>query len=131
MNLKTLLTITLTLMALAAPLCAADLSEADKQFLSNYEKLHMALAADDLAAAKKAAIDLGDEAKDIANADKIAAARAGFARLSERAIPLTHGQSGYYVVNCPMLKKDWVQTSTQISNPYAGKSMLTCGVIKK
>lgn len=30
-----------------------------------------------------------------------------------------------------MVKKDWVQTSEKISNPYAGKEMLTCGSIKK
>jgi hypothetical protein len=30
-----------------------------------------------------------------------------------------------------MVKKDWVQTSKQISNPYAGKEMLTCGVVKQ
>ena len=41
------------------------------------------------------------------------------------------GQSGYYVVNCPMVKKDWVQISEKIGNPYYGKEMATCGEIKK
>ena len=41
------------------------------------------------------------------------------------------GQSGYYVVNCPMLKKDWVQNSEKIANPYGGKEMASCGEIKK
>ncbi len=110
---------------------AAELNDNDKQFLAQYEKVRAALAADDLAGSKTAAADLKEEGASIANSDKIATARAEFVKLSDRATKLAAGQSGYYVVNCPMLKKDWVQTSTQISNPYAGKSMLTCGAIKK
>lgn len=117
--------------ALAAPLRAAELSAADKQFLGNYEKLHVALAADDLAGAKLAAADLGDEGKAIVAADKIETARAEFGKLSERAVEMAKGQDGYYVAHCPMVKKSWVQISTEITNPYAGKEMLTCGVIKK
>jgi hypothetical protein len=30
-----------------------------------------------------------------------------------------------------MLKKDWVQTSTTVANPYAGKDMVSCGEIQK
>jgi len=30
-----------------------------------------------------------------------------------------------------MLKKDWVQTSEKIGNPYYGKEMAGCGEIKK
>ncbi len=110
---------------------AAELSDADKKFLALYEEVRVALAADDLAKAKEAATPLGEEGNGIAQADKIATARAEFAKLSESAIALAKGAEGYYVVNCPMLKKDWVQTSTTISNPYAGKEMLTCGVVKK
>jgi hypothetical protein len=57
--------------------------------------------------------------------------RAAFEKLSDKARQLVTGQSGYYVVNCPMLKKDWVQTSEKIANPYGGKEMATCGEIKK
>lgn len=110
---------------------AAELSGADKQFLASYEKVRAALAADDLAGAKKAAADLGSDSDAITAADKLATARTAFAKLSEHAITLAKGQPGYYVVNCPMVKKDWVQTSDKISNPYAGKEMLTCGVVKK
>lgn len=116
---------------LAAPLHAAELSAADKQFLGTYEKLHVALAADDLAAAKSAAAELGDDGKAIVAADKIETARAEFVELSDRAIKTARGQDGYHVAHCPMLKKSWVQTSTEITNPYAGKAMLNCGVIKK
>ncbi len=110
---------------------AADLSENDKKFLTGYEQIRAALAADNLADAKKAAAVLGEEGASLAKSDSIASARKEFTTLSERAIKLAAGQEGYYVVNCPMLKKDWVQTSDKIANPYAGSSMLTCGVIRK
>ena len=130
-RIRTAIAAALLLAAFTSLLQAADLSENDKQFLTKYEPVRAALAADDLAKAKQAAAELGDEGKALANSDKIAIARAEFSKLSDRAVVLAKGQSGYYVVNCPMLKKDWVQTSTQISNPYAGKEMLTCGAIKK
>ena len=110
---------------------AAELTPADQQFLSGYEKVRTALAADDLATAKTAAGELGEEGAALTRSEKMADARAEFAKLSARAIELGRGREGYYVANCPMLKKDWLQTSTKISNPYAGKSMLECGVIRK
>ena len=129
------LTILTILSALLLPLPtsnAADLSADDKKFLAGYEKVRAALAADDLNAAKQAAGELGEEGGAIAQSEKIEAARSEFSKLSERAIQLGRGQSGYYVVKCPMIKDaNWLQPSGKISNPYAGKSMLECGVIKK
>ena len=59
-NLRTiLLAVIATAIALSAQ--AANLSDKDKQFLAGYEKIHTALAADDLASAKTAAGDLGEE----------------------------------------------------------------------
>ncbi len=113
------------------PIRAAELTSEDKQFLTGYEKVRSALAADDLNSAKMGSSELGEAGATLAKSEKIEAARAEFTKLSERAIQLGRGQSGYYVVNCPMLKKDWLQISTKISNPYAGKSMPDCGVIKK
>ncbi len=110
---------------------AADLSSDDKQFLDAYEKVRAALAADDLDSAKQAAGELGEQGAALSKSEKLTAARSEFEKLSERAIGLGRGRDGYYVANCPMVKKDWLQTSTKISNPYAGKSMLECGVIKK
>lgn len=119
------------LVALTAPLSAAPLTDQNKQFLANYEKVHQALAADDLATAKKAATDFGTQGLDLAKSETLEQARAAFEKLSSEAAKLADGQSGYYVVHCPMLKKDWVQTSDKIANPYAGKAMATCGEIKK
>ena len=110
---------------------AAPLSETDKQFLAGYEKVRSALAADDLVAAKTAAGDLGDEAAALAKSSSLKDARAAFEKLSEKAKQLAAGQPGYYVAYCPMLKKDWVQTSAKIANPYGGREMVTCGEIRK
>jgi hypothetical protein len=110
---------------------AAPLSDADKQFLARYEKVRNALAADDLAAARTAAGDLGDEGAELSKSSSLKDARAAFEKLSNKAKQLAAGQSGYYVAHCPMLKKDWVQTSEKIANPYGGKEMVTCGEIKK
>ena len=110
---------------------AANLSDHDKKFLTSYEKIHIALAADDLAGAKTAATELGESGNDIAKANSLNDARAGFEKLSVRAKTATAGQSDYHVAHCPMLNKDWVQTSTTISNPYGGKEMIGCGEIQK
>ena len=110
---------------------AANLSDQDKKFLTSYEKIHIALAADDLAGVKAAATELGDSGNDIAKANSLNDARAGFEKLSAHAKTITAGQSGYHVAHCPMLNKDWVQTSTTVSNPYGGKAMIGCGEIQK
>ncbi len=110
---------------------AANLSDQDKKFLTSYEKIHVALAADDLAGVKAAATELGDSGSNIASANSLNDARAGFEKLSAHAKTITTGQNGYHVAHCPMLNKDWVQTSTTISNPYGGKEMIGCGEIQK
>lgn len=110
---------------------AATLSDQDKQFLAGYEKVRSALVADDLAAAKTAAKDLGEQDEGITKAASLKDARLAFEKLSARAQTFVEGDSGYHIFHCPMLKKDWVQTSTTAGNPYAGKSMPTCGEIRK
>jgi hypothetical protein len=110
---------------------AANLSDQDKKFLTSYEKIHIALAADDLAGAKTAATELGESGNDIAKANSLKDARTGFEKISVHAKTITAGQSGYHIAHCPMLNKDWVQTSTTISNPYGGKEMIGCGEIQK
>ena len=110
---------------------ATPLSDADKQFLARYEKVGSALAADDLGAARTVAGELGDEGAQLAKTSSLKDARAAFEKLTEKAKLLAAGQSGYYVAHCPMLNKDWVQTSEKIANPYGGKDMMTCGEIKK
>ncbi len=130
-KIQTTLAACLLLIVSATGLRAADISENDTLFLMRYEQVRAGLAADNLEKAKQAAGELGDEGKPIVESKDLATARVKFATLSERAVKLAKGQDGFYVVRCPMLKKEWVQNATTISNPYAGKSMPTCGVIKK
>lgn len=118
-------------LALAAPLSAAQLTDQNKQFFAGYDKVHTALAVDDLASAKSAAKDLGEGGGDLAKAKSLSDPRAAFGKLSDKTKSMVAGQSGYYVFHCPMLKKDWVQTSTTTANPYTGKDMAGCGEIQK
>jgi hypothetical protein len=128
---RTIITAAIAVTAIAFTARATGLGDKDKQFLAGYEKIHIALAADDLATAKSAAKDLGEEGAEISKAASLKDARASFEKLSSRAKTLVAGQTGYYVAHCPMLNKDWVQTSDKIANPYGGKEMATCGEIKK
>ena len=119
------------LASLALPLSATQLTDQNKQFLAAYEKVHHALIADDLTAAKKAAGDLGTTGTELANSKSLDDARLAFAKVSSEAEKLAAGQPGYYVMHCPMKKSDWVQTNDKVANPYAGKEMLNCGELKK
>lgn len=129
----------------------APLNEKQIEYLADYEVLRAALAADDLAAAQKAGATISAHAGPIENAEKhsikkieaankltkaasLADAREAFKVLSKSAAHLASGKKGYYLAHCPMVPNEegnWVQTSTKISNPYMGKSMLTCGSIEE
>ncbi len=135
MNLRnfavTAVTSALALAVLTVPLSAAQLTDHDKQFLAAYDKVQHALAADDLAEAKTAAAEIGSPGAELAKSNSLEEARKAFGTLSDQAEKMAAGQPGYYVMHCPMKKKDWVQTSDKIENPYGGKEMLSCGEIKK
>jgi hypothetical protein len=130
-NFRILLAAAIALIAIGFSAQAANLSDKDKQFLAGYEKVHTALVADDLTSAKAAAKDLGVEGSDMAKAGSLKDARTAFEKLSSAAKTLVAGQSGYHVLHCPMLNKDWVQTSTTVANPYGGKEMVGCGEVQK
>ena len=117
----------------ASNLLAVDPPNPDaEKFLIPYEQVLKALVQDDLPAAKQAAHALPEGAgNDLENAKDIKAARDAFATLSQTAEKMAAGVPGYHVFYCPMAKKDWVQQSTTVANPYEGKEMLTCGVEKK
>lgn len=126
----TFFTSAIALSSFVAPLSAAPLTVQDKQFLSAYAKVHQALVADDLTAAQKAAAALGLSGDALAKSKSLPEARGAFAGLSDTAREMAAGQPGYYVVHCPMLKKDWVQTSDKIANPYGSAGMVNCGEIQ-
>ena len=129
----------------------APLNEKQIQYLTTYEVLRAALAADDLAAAQKVGPLMIEQAGPDASADKhlqkrveaagklakaatLAEAREAFKILSKSAVHLATNKKEYYVAHCPMVPDeagDWVQTTLKISNPYMGKAMPTCGTIEK
>ncbi len=121
----------LALVLLAVPAKAVQLTERNKQFLAAYEKVHHALASDDLDAAKAAAGEIGSERAELAKSNSLKDARGAFEKLSTKAKQIAAGQSGYYVMHCPMLKKGWVQTSEKVTNPYGGSDMVSCGELTK
>jgi hypothetical protein len=127
----TLFTGAMALVTFVGPVSAAPLTDQNKQFLNAYEKVHQALVGDDLAGAQKAAAELGPSGADLTKSKSLQEARNAFARLSDEAKTLVAGQPGYYVVYCPMVKKEWVQNSDKVANPYAGKEMISCGEIKR
>ena len=127
----TLTAVAIAFAALASPLPAAQLTDQNKQFLAAYGRVHQSLTGDDLAGARKAAADLGSSGAELAKSNSLDEARAAFSKLSDQAEKLVAGQSGYYVMHCPMKNKDWVQTSAKVENPYGGKGMLSCGEVKK
>ena len=135
-----------SLLVAASLLSVLQLSAADMkpdsmnaELLAASAKVSAALAADDLPAAKSAAMALAGHAdmskntavataaNALAKADKIADARKALIPLTAAVEPLAKGQKDYVVMNCPMAGADWVQARGKTQNPYYGKSMLTCG----
>lgn len=121
----------LALPFLPATTRAGGLSARDKQFLAGYEQIRAALATDNLSGAQKAAASLPDSGTDLAMAESLDQARAAFGKLSDKAVTLVSGQTGFHVFHCDMANKDWVQTSTTVGNPYLGKEMAGCGQMKE
>ena len=144
---KTILNLSLSLAVaalMAAPALARQASNEEAACLKAYHQVHDALAKDDLAAAKTSATDLTEKATaakcpstpkhaaELAKSDSLEKAREHFKAISEDCIKMMKGVDGQYVFTCPMAKADWLQTdSKQVSNPYMGKKMPTCGEIKK
>jgi hypothetical protein len=101
------------------------------------------LTADNLEATKKAAAALADTARTadqpviVTHASQIAAsrtlteARVHFKNVSEVIVKLAAGQGGYHIMTCPMVKADWVQNSTKVTNPFMGQAMPECGALKE
>src|SRR5213594_477226 len=78
--------------------------------------------------------DVAKQAETLAKAKDLKAAREAFKPLSASLIEYLAdnkaGKGTYHEAYCPMVKANWLQTSKDITNPYMGKSMLTCGVLK-
>jgi hypothetical protein len=135
------------LVTITHPAWSADLPTT---LMDPYLRIQVSLADDKLEGATAAAKALSAEAQKLgaqakpvaANATKlatakdIAGARTAFGDLSDammayaKATGATFGRD-VNVAFCPMVQKSWLQKGETIANPYYGKSMLTCGEIKK
>lgn len=114
----------------------------DCGLVKQYVPISEALAGDDLAKAREAAVAFAEQAeqegapelvsaaRSVAAAENLSAARAAFKSLSEGVITKAKGAKGVVVMTCPMAKGDWVQTDENVRNPYYGKMMLRCGMVK-
>ncbi|HUJ44623.1 MAG TPA: DUF3347 domain-containing protein [Opitutaceae bacterium] len=117
--------------------------ENQSPLLPLYERVALALSADDLAgaqaaarnlaaeAAKAADRDMASSANAVAHAGDLVRARASFKSLSAQAISLARHTKGYFILTCPMAQADWVQSTRTVANPYLGQTMLTCGEVKE
>lgn len=78
--------------------------------------------------------DVARQAEALGKAKDLKAAREAFKPLSASLIKYLAdnkaGKGKYHEAYCPMVKASWLQASKDITNPYMGKSMLTCGVLK-
>jgi len=70
-----------------------------------------------------------------AQAADLRAAREAFGPLSDAVIAFVRGEGGAMpdginAAYCPMARKSWLQRGNTIRNPYYGKVMPECGVMK-
>jgi len=76
---------------------------------------------------------VGTEAEAVAKASDLKSARAAFKPLSDSLIKYLADhrvKNAYVEVYCPMAKASWLQVGKDVSNPYLGQEMPTCGEIK-
>ena len=134
----------LTAGLISTPAFAKEATKEEAACLKAYHQVHDSLAKDDLAGAKKAASDLAEKATpakcvttakhadELAKSTSLESAREHFKAISDECIKMFGAVDGQYVFHCPMAKSEWLQTdSKQVSNPYMGKKMPTCGTLKK
>ena len=122
-----------------------------KSVYDNYIKLQAALASDSIKGIPEAATAIAkavrsdsmkmlpakvaDQADNVAKANNIKAAREEFKPLSDSLINYLRESkasgTGLNEVFCPMAKASWLQKEKDVNNPYMGKSMPSCGSIKR
>jgi Cu(I)/Ag(I) efflux system membrane fusion protein len=77
---------------------------------------------------------VAEQAEALAQAKDLETARTAYKSLSESLInyvkSLKLPVGSYYEAYCPMAKASWLQTDKTVVNPYMGKGMIHCGVIK-
>ena len=77
--------------------------------------------------------EVATQAEAVAKAADLKAARATFKPLSDSLIKYLaahNAKDAYVQVYCPMAHASWLQKDKTVNNPYYGKAMSSCGVIK-
>lgn len=135
----------------------AEAATSLSEVLTSYERIRSLLAEDQVTEVSAAATALKNAARDAASktpaahgehvraiaaaADTLAATpttdepalRRAFGEVSRSVVALIAADpklaEGKHLFECPMTDgyKRWVQTSAEVSNPYMGKKMATCG----
>jgi Cu(I)/Ag(I) efflux system membrane fusion protein len=126
------------------------LSEPVKSVYDHYLRIQGALAQDSLKGVqdnantimntvRKDDVDrfpaaLAPQAETLSKEGDLAAARKAFKPLSNSLIKYLADnkvpKGTYYEVYCPMADASWLQANKDVKNPYLGKAMPDCGVIK-
>ncbi len=114
-----------------------DVTKEKQDIFKHYILAQEALADDNFEKAKNAIEDLAEisdgELKKLtetaSDSTDLKSIREAFKPLSEFYAKLEL-PDGLMKVYCPMVKSHWVQKKGDITNPFYGKSMLSCGVIK-
>ena len=130
------------------PKTGAPLAEADRAVMKQYDEVRMGLASDDLRHVRLAAekmrkaleapgVSAQWDAKALAAAkgleqiSRLDAARTAFRDVSLAAIAVCGDVEGYYVFDGGFTaSSEWVQSSKEPGNPYAGRAMAGYGEIK-
>ena len=126
------------------------LTRAEQSVYDAYLKIQTGLASDSVSVvktnasaiaiavrttAKDFSAEMAKQADTLANAKDIKGARAALKDLSTSMIKFLGdrkvAKGTYYEVFCPMVDASWLQVGKTIKNPYMGKAMLDCGVIKE
>lgn len=83
---------------------------------------------------KALSADVANEADEVAKATDVSSAREAFKPLSKSLIKYLADHKintdSFTEVYCPMADASWLQSETDVHNPYLGKSMPNCGEIK-
>lgn len=132
---------------------AADnmtLMEPVKSVFDHYLKIQAALAEDSLTGVSADADAIANavqndsmkmlpetvaaQAESLAKASDLESARSAFKPLSSSLIKYLADNKipagTYHEAYCSMARASWLQTGANIKNPYLGKAMQTCGVLK-
>ena len=131
------------------PKAGKPLGEADKAVMKQYDDVRTALSLDDLRRARLAAEKLRKAmevpeisplwdakakaaAKGLEQFPRLDVARGAFREISAAAVSLCENVEGYYVFTGGFTSPgEWVQTTKEPGNPYAGRAMMGYGELKK